>query len=66
MAIRIKFYLSIGMALGNRDDLASVSDYGYSDEEWLALTPKEREALIDEWATEWAGNYIDYSGAEIV
>jgi len=62
---RILFRLCIG--LGNeRISLEDVSEYGYSDEEWLALTLKEREALIDEWVTKWAGNYIRHSGAEIV
>jgi len=64
--IKIKFSLSIGLSGGEQDDLASVADYGYSDEEWLALTPKEKEALINEWVTDWAGNYIDYSGVEII
>lgn len=41
----------------------SLEDFGYSDEEWDALTDSQREDLLDEWARDnfWSMGY-EYNG----
>lgn len=37
-------------------ELVDLSDYGYFDEEWDALTDREREYLLHEWGEEFFWN----------
>lgn len=47
---------------GTKDEVA-LGDYGYSDQEWDALTERQRNACLDEWAEDnfWNEGY-GYSG----
>lgn len=37
-------------------ELVDLANYGYTDEEWDALTDRERENLLDEWGQEFFWN----------
>ena len=51
---RIKLYLSIGFVGDEHVEYIDIDD-----EEWNALTEKEKDIrLNDEWEN-WSGNYID-------
>lgn len=49
--------LSIGFPTATHEDTIEIDD-----DEWNGCeTDKERQALIDEYANEWAWNYIELS-----
>lgn len=50
----IKMNLSIGYAGADRNDEEYIDD-----EEWEAMTEKERNQLLDELSTDWANNFIE-------
>lgn len=37
-------------------ELVDLSDYGYTDEQWDALTDREQEDLLSEWGEEFFWN----------
>lgn len=39
-----------------------LEEYGFSDQEWDAMTLEERDNYIDEWSHEWAMQEIEYWG----
>lgn len=58
---QIKVSLGIGFANAQQEDTLDIDDEEWNDCE----TQEAREKLIDEYATEWAWNYIDI-GAVLV
>jgi hypothetical protein len=57
----LKVSLGIGFANAHQKDILDIDD-----DEWNACeTEEDREKLIDEYAIEWAWNYIDI-GATII
>lgn len=39
-----------------------LEEYGYSDQEWDALTERERDRELDEWLNEWYPQRIEAWG----
>lgn len=37
--------------------VVSLADYGFTDEEWAALTPRAQDKLLYEWAIEFFNNH---------
>ena len=37
-------------------EIANLSDYGYTDEEWDALSIREKDKLLNEWGEEFFWN----------
>lgn len=57
---KLKVTLGIGFAGARQEDVIEIDDDEWNDCE----TEEEKEKLIDEYATEWAWDYIDI-GANI-
>ena len=58
-SIKIKLYLSIGLAGATRDDDVYLSDY-ISESEWNKLNETEKEKFLHEKILqEWLSGYLD-------
>lgn len=58
--IRIRLFLDSGYAGGVREDYTEIDRF-----DWECMTEEDRVEMLNETASEYAHNYIDY-GAEIV
>lgn len=59
-----KVTLSIGYVYTEEEEF-DLDELGFSEEEWLELSPEEREKIVDDYAHDWASNYIDLTVSEI-
>jgi hypothetical protein len=57
--VKFKVTLSIGYATANQKDELEIPD-----EELEGLSEQERNNVINEWAQEWANNYIEIDWKE--
>lgn len=47
---KVTLYTNTPYVGTDNQDTYDISEFGYTDEEWDALTERERENLVDEWA----------------
>ena len=52
----IKLYAGGPFVGCNSGETVSLAEYGYSDEEWDALTEREKGKLLNEWGEEFFWN----------
>lgn len=53
---KIKLHLSIGFPSATRQEVDEIDD-----ELWKSMNETEREDLLNEIASDWANNFINYS-----
>lgn len=63
--ITYDFTLNIGYSQAQQQDVVTVKEMGYTDEEWRKLTPDKKEKVLNETWQDWANNFIDGGWAEI-
>ena len=51
--------LGIGVANANQTDTFTLSDLGYTLEEWNEMSEKERDEAVQSYVDEWSQNYIE-------
>lgn len=61
MSIKIKGKISIGYSTASRTFEFTPSDLGMTDEDWLDLSDKERQEVLDECLDTEIGNVLDAS-----
>lgn len=59
MSIVIKGKISIGYSTASRTFEFTPSDLGMTDEDWLGLSDKERQKILDECLDTEIGNVLD-------
>lgn len=52
----IRLYASGPFVRCSSEETVSLADYGYTDEEWDALTEGEKDDLLNEWGEEFFWN----------
>ena len=51
--MKVKFYCNSGAnAVSTRVEIVDIEDYGYTDNEWHALTDDQKYEIVEEWAWE--------------
>lgn len=60
-----KFSVGIDLVGCKREETVTVEDIGYSEEDWDAMTYKEREKEFEEQWKEFIWNHIDGNWEEI-
>ena len=52
--MKVKFWCDSGANIHScREETVDTSDYGFSDEQWLALTEAEQFKIVREWANDY-------------
>ena len=59
MSIKYKMKLSIGLVGASQEEIIEVSDYGFSDEDWEALSEEAKERELEEMLEEFCNDLID-------
>jgi hypothetical protein len=65
MTISYKFIVGVGLSNCNQEEIITVEELGFNDDEWLRLSSDEQDRELDDFINEWVFEYID-SGWEKV
>lgn len=58
--LKVKLWVRTNKNGSECEDKVPLSDYGYTDDEWRALSEEEQGKLMDEWALDFVGNNGEY------
>lgn len=63
--MKVKFVCDSGANIHSaRTEVIDTEDYGYEDEEWLALSEEQKQEVVEEWAHERLEIYWDEENLE--
>jgi hypothetical protein len=65
MSIEYKFIVGVGLSNCNQEEVISVEELGYSDDEWSKFSDGDRSEILQEFCNGWVFEYIDAGWEEV-